>query len=338
MQDLSGKIAAASQPILRKDYQPHWWERLLAPLAGGITGATQGAGAGMAQGEKILDRRYNRAQEAQKSTLAPLEAEFERQGKIEPYIRDVNKNSQDTFNDQDAAYKNFNVTQDRQDAIAQRADAAKGRTEERQDEASNTPAPGARPELYMQDGKPALHVRTKTGEYIPYIPKSIDEGAMLNDPTSTRLYNRAHPGKEDKGDKEASKAKFEAIEANKQTALNKAEDEYTKEIDDLDDSKKLASRGGKTAPDDSAERARALLRLQSKKDRAQNAYESETVAAGGTVNKTPVSSATQPASATSGGTAPRSVGKDVVQKYADSHKMTYDDALKGFQSKGYQVK
>lgn len=343
MQDLSKNIATASQPVRRQDYKPHWWERLLAPAVAAVAGYGDEKG-GVRAGNAVLNRRYNVAVENQKKTVTPLEAEFERQSKIEPYLRDTNENSQRTFSDQDAVYKNWNATQDRQEATEQRRDAASERDDARQQEQNrkdeedqNTPAPNARPELYLEKGKPALRIRTKSGDFIPYIPKSIDEGAMLGDKTATSLYNRAHPGREGKGDKEASKAKFEQIEKDHQKALNDAEDEYTKEIGDLDQMKRTLSHGGKAAPDDSAARGSANQRLQQKKDRAEKTYQAEIVAAGGKIND-----ADRRAPNSASGAGDKSVPKATVQSYADSHKvgnrqMTYDEALQGFQSKGYKV-
>lgn len=74
--------------------------------------------------------------------------------------------------------------------------------------------------------------------------------------------------------------------------------------------------------------------LNQKKQRAQDAYEAEVAAAGGDPNHVNVTkSGTQPPPAAGG----KIVAKSVVQQYADSHKMNYDVALKGFQSKGYAV-
>lgn len=345
MQDLSKRIADASQPVRRQDNQPHWWERLLAPVVAGVQGYGD-AKAGIAAGNNVLNRRYNLALENQKKTVSPLEAEFERQSKVEPYLRDTNTNAQHTFEDAHQNYDSYSRTQDRRDAIEQRRDAASERDDTRQreqdrkdEEGRNMPSPAARPELYMENGKPALRVRTKSGDFIPYVPKSIDEGAMLGDKTATGLYNRAHPGREDKGDKEASKAKFAQIEKDHQKGLNDAEDEYTKEVGDLDQMKQRLSHGGKAAPDDSASRNAASQRLQQKKERVERTYQSEIVAAGGKINdkdRLP----TQSGSASSA--TAKTVPKATVQSYADSHKvgnrqMTFDEALQGFQSKGYKV-
>lgn len=342
MQDLSSRIATASQPVRRQDYQPHWWEKLLAPVVAGVEGYGD-AKQGIAAGHEILDRRYNRAVENQQKTVTPLEAEFKRQSEIEPYLRDSNANAQHTFEDAHQNYTSFNQTQDRQDAIDQRATAARDRNETRQDEDKNSPAPNARPELYLENGKPALRVKTKSGEYMPYTPKSIDEGAMLGDPTATKLFHEQHREKTPAGDKEASKAKFEQIEKDHQKAHSDAEDEYTNTLAELEQSRKLASRGGKQPPDDIAQRDAAMQRLQQKKDRAERTYQAEIVAAGGKINdadRLPAQSGNAPGSAVSATT--KTVPKATVQSYADAHKvgnrqMTYDEALQGFQSKGYKV-
>lgn len=352
MADLNRRIATASAPINRADYKPSIWQKILAPLAGALGAAGGGGGGEQAIGitQSILNSKYNRALDEQQRTVAPLQAEFERERQMAPMRTQANENAQRTFQDQNSLYDQWQRSQDRQDATEQRRDAASERTNIRQQEESrrsqedeSTPAPGARPEFVKDaDGKISARIKTKAGGYMPYSPKSIDEGAMAGDPTATRLFNRAHPGKEDKGEKEGSKTQFRLIESRKQDALDAAEDKYSKRIQELDDLRSQMSRGGKKAPDDSADRQAAAEQLSKDKQRAQRAYEAEITAAGGTVTGSG-NWGGKPQPDGGGSQQAKAVTRDVVQKYADSHKvgnrqMTYDEALKGFQSKGYDVK
>jgi len=61
----------------------------------------------------------------------------------------------------------------------------------KREEDANTPAPGARPEPDPA-AKGKWRVKTKSGDYMPYMPKSVDEGAMLGDPNATKLFNQEH--------------------------------------------------------------------------------------------------------------------------------------------------
>jgi hypothetical protein len=70
----------------------------------------------------------------------------------------------------------------------------------KREEDQNTPAPGARPEPDPTN-KGQYRVRTKSGAYSPWAPKSVEEGAMAGDPRATGLFNREHPGKQTEEDK-----------------------------------------------------------------------------------------------------------------------------------------
>lgn len=351
MQDLSGKIAAASQPVRRQDYQPHWWEKLLSvPVAAaeGFGDASQG----MKAGSDILNRRYNMAVENQKKTVSPLEAEFDRQSKIEPYLRDTNENAQRTFEDTHQNYDSFSRTQDRQEATEERRDNHTQQDQTRQDETNrkqqedeSTPAPGATPHPVYKGGKLSYEIQTKAGGTMPYTLKSIDEGALLNDPTATRLFNTEHNKEKGDGGK-ASAAQSRLIETKKQTDLEKAEGEYVKDLKVADET--LPSDRSKASPamleQHRQARDEAFENLSKKKQEIQNAYEAEIEASGGSATHVNVGGGTpaQPAAAgqpaPAAGSAPKvkvgdfgnvkGVGRVQITKVMDNGKFEYKKAPK----------
>jgi hypothetical protein len=326
MQDLNARIAAASKPVLRADNQPHWWQRLLAPVAATVAGVGNEE-RGVAAGRNILDRNYNVALENQRKTVTPLEAEFERQGKIEPYMRDANENAQRSFTDtmdvaketreQGTAASNAQYKSDIADIRQQIADNNLETAQKRLDETSEK----NRNNLDIQ--QQLLAVRQQLADARD---RQVDKGAS----------GAARSGQS------------RLIEANKQAALAKAEDEYSKEIDELNQLQASMKRGGKTPPDDKADRDAALQRLNQKKARAQSAYEAEIQAAGGNVGS-PASGATTPPAAAGAPAAASgqkfdlapdakgNVTKAKVQEYATIHKIPYDQAAKGIQAKGYKI-
>jgi hypothetical protein len=65
----------------------------------------------------------------------------------------------------------------------------------KREEDASTPAPGARPEPDPEN-KGQYRVQTKAGGYIPWYPRTPEEGAMLGDKRATALFMQEHPGRE----------------------------------------------------------------------------------------------------------------------------------------------
>jgi hypothetical protein len=120
---------------------------------------------------------------------------------------------------------------------------------ERENADSNTPAPGARPEkapatlagnppapskvgqqlrdstsgkvvATSKDGKTwtpndtgEFRIKTKGGGYMPWSPKTPEEGAMVGDPRATSLFNREHPGREGRDEEDWSPADKRAFDS-----------------------------------------------------------------------------------------------------------------------------
>lgn len=357
VQALADQIKAKSQPIQRSDYKPSVWQRILAPVVAGVQGFGD-ADKGIKAGNELLSRNYDRAVASQKSQLDPLYAQMDAQSKMLPFYKQGNETAQSQFEDQGQQYDRGLKTVEADNTVRQRAPQVNydadgtphfmystlgGRQYEgvapagwenaqtKKTEDKNTPAVGARPEKYIdpETHKTALRIQTKAGGYMPYTPKTIDEGALTGDPTATALFNRAHPGKE--GEKKANTAQSRLIAAKKDSSLKDAEDEYATTIKGLDDLQKTQKLRGKGTVDDSQDRAEALATLNKKKQRAQDNYEEAIAATGGEPTHLDVTKGGSPAAGS------KTVAKSVVQQYADSHKMDYAVALKGFQSKGYSV-
>jgi len=280
MNQLDQQITAASAPVTRAANPPKWYQRVLAPVVAAGTGWNEGPDKGAAAGRAILDRNYTRAQQAQADTLKPLEAEFERQGKIEPYIRDVNENKQRTFQNEDAAYKNLNAHQDREAGIKERGEAAAEATkvkqqneDRREQEDAVTAAPGTRPQLTMVNGKPQLTQKTKSGATIPYVPKNIEEGAMLGDPTSRALFDRMHRDVNDA--KPATRGEFAKVQVTLDQGWAKAKREYDTAMEHVP-----------TRTKENGARVDAMTRSAQRdyydaRQEAQDAYERELTGLGG---------------------------------------------------------
>lgn len=150
----------------------------------------------------------------------------------------------------------------------------------KRDEDSNTPATGARPEP-DPTSKGAYRIKTKSGDYIPYTFKSVDEAALAGDKTGTALFNREHQPRETDKEKRGTPNQFAGVEVKKQQALTSAEHAYKKALTDL-------------APNDADGQKEALDELNGAKQRAQDAYEQELQSLGGTASHVDATTAGKP--------------------------------------------
>lgn len=182
-----------------KNLNPRWWERLIAAASTGAQAYANGGHATpgmMEMAANINNRRRN-------AVIDPLQTEYSTETE---QANQWNKAEDDNYRARhDAWNSQMQVSRDRQtdrrldlqderDNARQALDEREAKRKEQAD--ANSPAPNVRPELRKNPdtGNVELMVRTKSGAYIPYTPKSIDEGAMLGDKTALSLFNREHPG------------------------------------------------------------------------------------------------------------------------------------------------
>lgn len=356
---LQSKIAAASAPVTRADHPASMWQKILSVPLAGLVGGVNGTEAGIGVGNKLLSKNYDRAAEQQRQQLDPLYKQMEMQEKMLPFSRQANENAQDTFKDKldsNKAFREQQAADETQSTRAPEMRTDKDGTEHfwyktrggeeyegaappghenaarRAEEDKNTPAVGARPE---KDPGGGLRVKTKAGGWMPYTAKSIDEGAMLGDKTSTALYNRAHPGRADKEEKKATPGQFSKVQNDRDKGWDDAHKEYAKAVSAL-------------SPKDTEGLKAARQEFYDQRQEVQDQYEDQIGTLGGEPAHTalprnifgeeqPAPGGAAPAAAAQANSAPKTVTKDVVQKYADAHKMTFAQAQKGFQSKNYKI-
>lgn len=276
LQDLEAQRAAVPKPDPAAN-KPKWWERLL----GGATAFAAGwnGGNGYELGSNVTNRRMIGAQNEYNAKVAPIDAQIAIKHGNLPLVEAVSRIPQEQFRNSldawDASRKRAeftNLNQHWEDETKRKTEKDKEEERRKSQEDASTPAPGARPEkrLNPETNKVEQMVRTKAGTYMPWTPKTIDEGAMAGDKTATELYNRAHPGKEAAGDKPASKAEFRGVETRKAQAIAKAKREHDKAVEML-------------SPNDTEGRKQADANLMEALQDSQDAYEAEITALGGTV-------------------------------------------------------
>lgn len=365
VKDLQDQIAAHSQPVTHADHPGSWWQKLLSiPVAALVAGAGGDVKQGVTVGSALANRNYNHAVRDQNEQLDPLYKQLDMQEKASGLYRDANTNSQNTFEDSLKGHDAFQKQQEADETQSTRAPEVRtgpdGKTQyiyrtrggqefpgpepanitnskTREEEDKNTPAPGARAEKDPADpsGK-TLRVRTKAGGYMPYSAKTIEEGALNGDPTATALFNREHREKGEPGEKKATPAQYSKVQGDRDKGWDAAHKEYAKALEAI-------------SPKDTEGRKQAQQDFYDKRQEIQDEYEDQINTLGGSASHTKLPrnlfgeeqpDAAPAASPSSGApaNAPKSVTKDVVQKYADSHKLTFAQAQKGFQGKGYQIK
>lgn len=354
---LRDSIAGASQPVMRADHPASIWQKLLSiPLAAveGYGNAKQGIEAG----NSFLDRNYDRAVEAQKSQLDPLYKQLELQEKMLPFNREANTNSQNTFEDQLKGSEALQKQQESDETQSTRAPEIKTdpdgtehfwyktrggqeyegaappgheNAQRRAEEDKSTPAVGARPE---KDPAGGMRVKTKAGGYMPWTAKTVEEGALNGDPNARRMYDEAHRDKSQE-EKPATHQQYSKVQTDRDKGWNTAHKEYAKQVELL-------------SPKDTEGLKKAQQDFYDARQQVQDEYEDQINTLGGTAQHTELprnifgEEQGTPGAAPSGSkSAPtaqsKTVTKDVVQKYADSHKLTYAQAAKGFQTKQYTI-
>lgn len=212
---LQDELSQVHVPNYKQDYEPHGWRKALGIGLGMIPLAP----AQLGSAELMHVPQYRRAVadygrqrqsvmdqvEAERGLAVPL-AEAEQRMTQEGYrnFMDLRREQreQTAFENEPTGklpYQDVGADgkthwyQDtkggRRIEVAEPREITENRRKEEEDK--ETPAPGARPEPDPA-AKGKWRVRTKAGGYIPYTPKSIDEAAMMGDPTATRLFNQEH--------------------------------------------------------------------------------------------------------------------------------------------------
>lgn len=363
MKALQDKITAASQPVTRADHPASIWQKILSPVLGGLVAGTSTVGEGTAAGKGLLSKNYDRAVDAQKQQLDPLYKQMELQEKMLPFNKEANTNSQNTYEDNLHSHDAFQRQQEADDTQSTRAPeirkdpdgtehffyktrggkefegpapAGYVNSQTRKTEDQNTPAVGARPEKDPDSKSGALRIRTKDGGFMPYQAKTIDEGALEGDPRAKALYDEAHRDKSQET-KPATPAQYAKVQGDRDKGWNVAHKEYAKAVEAL-------------SPKDTEGLQQARQDFYDQRQQVQDEYEDQIGTLGGTAKHTDLPrnifgedqagaapTAAPAAGASPAASAPKAVTKDVVQKYADTHKMTFAQAQQGFQAKGYKI-
>ena len=217
--NLSDQISAIKQPN-PNDYKPSLLRRILSvPLA---TAAGLGnPAAGARASDEILGAPYQKAQNNYQAQVGPLQKqlEYERETSI-PLAEASARIPQQDYENKEKQYedeeKQFEAGNEVGDKVFQET-GPDGKTkyyqttktgekrevptpksviddQRKRDEDANTPAPGARPEADPEN-KNQFRIKTKSGGYMPWSPKSIDEGALYGYPGAKNLYDEAHRDK-----------------------------------------------------------------------------------------------------------------------------------------------
>lgn len=355
---LQEKYATASQPVTRADHPSSIWQKLLSIPVAGLVGATSDPEKGVKAGSGILNSNYNRAVEAQKQQLEPLFKQIELQEKAAALYRDSNQNSQNTFEDSLKSHDALQRQQESDETQSTRAPEIKTdpdgtehfwyktrggqeyegaappgheNAQRRAEEDKSTPAVGARPE---KDPAGGMRVKTKAGGYMPWTAKTVEEGALNGDPNARRMYDEAHRDKSQQ-EKPATHQQYSKVQTDRDKGWNTAHKEYAKQVELL-------------SPKDTEGLKKAQQDFYDARQQVQDEYEDQINTLGGTAQHTELprnifgEEQGTPGAAPSGSkSAPtaqsKTVTKDVVQKYADSHKLTYAQAAKGFQTKQYTI-
>lgn len=221
--DIESKMSSMHAPT-PEEYKPSWWRRLLSiPLA--TAAGLNNPAAGDQASDTILYGPYHQAQKQYEAQLSPLQRQLMTERDVNlPAVESAARLAQNNFTNQ------MDLTKERREQTAfenetgdktfQETDPADGKVHyyqttkggikrevpepreqaedrRKREEDANSPAPNARPE--PDPTKPGTwRVKTKSGAYIPYTPKSVDEGALLGDKRATQLFREEHPGKEAK--------------------------------------------------------------------------------------------------------------------------------------------
>src|SRR5581483_9042142 len=210
--DIENKIAGIKQPM-PEDYKPSIWRRLLSIPIAAAAGLNNPA-AGAQASDNILYGRYHQAQNQYQAQISPLQRqlEYERtvgvpmaqseaelaQRNFENKLNLAKENREETAFQNETGDKVFQETgsdgkihyyQTTKGGVKREVPEPREQAEDRRrrEEDANSPAPNARPEPDPAN-KGQWRIRTKAGGYIPYTPKSIDEGAMLGDKRATALF------------------------------------------------------------------------------------------------------------------------------------------------------
>lgn len=348
--DLENKVAAvnAAHANDATTYKPHWYDRLFGAGLGTLAGIGGNGKAASEVGYDVAHRGLERADTLKQRQLAPLLTQLNQERDINlPLYKEENSNALGQLREA------------REEGIAS---SREKELQERANKYGSTPIGNP----YKDDkSSTGWSVKTADGRVIesgppkslpkePAEPKNYEEALVAasdaykdgDNKEGDRLSRLAHdmldarikqaresrPPKEDKGEKPATKAQFAQLDNRKAQAIDKANRTYRKAVQDA-------------AGDPDLMKQALSNKVEDLRD-AQNAYESGISDLGGTPEHWEVDDSGNFTKA--GGSAPapaaaapaqggKTVSKDLVQKYADSHKMSYNTALQGFKSKGYTV-
>lgn len=293
-QGTQSKIAAVP-PVDVQANKPHWYDRLLA----GVVGTAAGYGGGPQVAEQaahgVAYRKLNQADNERQRQLDPLFQQLQSEKEGIPMYQAANEGAWRQFQGGLDTSREHRLQEADDNTIGSKVpekgpdgkyyqrtkggkmvEVEKPKSviddERKRDEDSNTPAPGARPEPDPTK-KGTYRVKTKSGDYIPYTFKSVDEAALAKDPTGTALFNKAHPGPRDAKEKTATPGQFNAANRHKSVGIANAHKEFAKATEGLDpkdgkESTALAFQDAHNAYNEAVQQA-------------QNAYEDEVETLGG---------------------------------------------------------
>jgi hypothetical protein len=195
--------AAISTPIDRRDpqYRMGTGQRVLGTVANFLNGASRNGVAPVEVGPGANNNKYYRDEEARQGKVGGLNSQIADNEKLDEMNRQA-------FQTATTSQYHEDLAKARQDTAAAQGESASARTaladeKARSDKANearksqedaNTPAPNARPSLQKNPatGKMELMVKTKGGGFAPYTPKTVEEGAMLGDPTAKAMFYYQH--------------------------------------------------------------------------------------------------------------------------------------------------
>lgn len=213
--DLQSRMTALKPPNYQQDYQPHGWKKALGIGLGLIPLApTQ-----LASAELEHIPQYNRANNEYERNRTSLMDQLaaEREAAV-PLANDKARVSQEALDNimklarekrEQTAFQNeptgrmpemrtgpdgqphyYQKTKGGEEMeVPEPREQAEDRRKREEDAA--TPAPGARPEPDPAN-KGKYRVKTKSGGYMPWAPKTVEEGALAGDKTATALFNTEH--------------------------------------------------------------------------------------------------------------------------------------------------
>ena len=246
--DLEGQASSLHAPT-HDEYKVPLWKKIAAPFVGALAGREAGPVV-----SSMLNGPFNRATQDYETKSSMLQRQLDAERGINlPLANDRAKVAQEGFRNwidikkegrEQTAFNNeptgrVPIMRQGPDGQPHYYEKTKGGQEievpepreqaedrRRREEDANTPAPGAHPEPDPTN-KGQQRIRTKSGAYIPWSPRTIEEGAMAGDPRATSLFNREHEHPAKDGSEPGS------MSASDQREFNAKTRRFSTEIDAL---------------------------------------------------------------------------------------------------------